>query len=143
MFSCQKQYVCRNYLHKRCSHDRCRYYHDPSLVSLPVLGTMRCIESRRRTNHPCAIPCMKDPAPRKSAIITTPRYTVLFQLASDFSSSEQHNRNRIICRNSLNSRCDYQDCPRYHFKRPAVRLPFLMFRQLLTTDSIGWRSCAC
>jgi len=68
-----KQYVCRNYLHKRCSQDPCPRYQDPDLVSAPVPDAIHRIELRRRTIHPCAYPCMMDPAPGTTANSTTLR----------------------------------------------------------------------
>lgn len=68
-----KRKICWNYLHKRCSQDPCPYYHDPSLVSLPVLVQRVALSLRRPVFHPYASDCTMGPARRMYVAFTTRR----------------------------------------------------------------------
>lgn len=120
-----KRYICRNYLHKRCSQDSCPRYHDPSLVSLPVLDVARYIESSQADEPPLctslyARPCTNSTCSGYHPEVDRP----VLAKKKHFSSFYQGNRGRVICGNFLRSRCYNQNCNLFHFKLPTVRIPF-------------------
>jgi hypothetical protein len=121
-----KQYICRNYLHKRCSQDPCPHYHDPSLVSLSVLDTIHPIESRRRTMPPLCLSLYEGRCTRNVCIFYHPEVNRLSpgqvpishrwnsKIATEWSAENSSDPNAMI-----------RTVARYHFRLPAVRIAFL------------------
>lgn len=57
----------------------------------------------------------------------------MFRPISTSSLLYQGDRRRMICRNFLNSRCYNQNCPRFHFRLPVVRISVPVSRQFLNS----------